>query len=128
MFVTKKKGLSEQEAKDLLIKFGPNTIQVKKKDSALKILISQFTQVLILILLASAIILFFLGESLDAWVILAIVIVNGLIGFSQEYKANKAVDLLKQMLDTKIIVIRDSQEKEIYFYEFVPCDLVVLYE
>lgn len=128
MFVTKKKGLSEQEAKDLLIKFGPNTIQVKKKDSALKILISQFTQVLILILLASAIILFFLGESLDAWVILAIVIVNGLIGFSQEYKANKAVDLLKQMLDTKIIVIRDSQEKEINVNELVPGDLVVLYE
>lgn len=126
--IINRNGLSETKAQELLEKFGKNKIEIKERFKVIKIIFKQFTSLLILILLLASIIFFIIGETLDASVILAIVVINGVIGFIQEYKAGKAVSSLKKMLTKTAIVIRDGQEKEINVENLVPGDVVILTE
>ncbi|MDD3975542.1 MAG: HAD-IC family P-type ATPase [Candidatus ainarchaeum sp.] len=121
-------GLKESQALILLNKYGENKIEIKKKFIILKMFLRQFTSLLIVILLISSIIFFIIGEKLDAFVIFAIVLINSIIGFIQEYKAEKAVSSLKKMLTKIAIVIRDGKEKEINVEKLVPGDVVILSE
>ncbi len=119
-------GLSTREAKERLQQYGPNKLEETEKISRLKILLHQFTSPLIYILLISAVVTTFLGELIDAGVILAVIIINAIIGYLQEYKAEESVRALKKMIVPQARVIRDGKEKEINSEELVPGDIVLL--
>ena len=86
-----KKGLSEKEVQDRLVEYGKNTLRKHKGKSKFRVLISQFNSLLIYILIAAAVVSFAIGHVIDAAVISVIVILNAGIGFTQEYKAEKAI-------------------------------------
>jgi len=123
---TSQNGLSDAEAKKRLEKYGLNKIKEGKKISRLAIFLNQFKSFLIIILLIATVISFFLGEIIDAAVILVIVIFNAVFGFIQEYKAEKSIEALKKLTALKTIVIRNDKEKEIPSEEVVPGDIIVI--
>lgn len=119
-------GLSSMVAAERLHDVGPNELSVSKKRNAVHLFLSQFTDLMILILLAAAIISGLIGEMTDTIVILVIVLLNAIIGFLQEYRAEKAMQLLKQMAVTQTRVLRDDHTKWISAQELVPGDIVFL--
>lgn len=123
---TSPSGLSKDEAKRRLEEFGPNVLQEKKGPSALRIFAEQFKNYLILILIAATIIAVFLGDFTDALVISVVIILNTLLGFYQEYRAEKSIEALKKLTTPKAIVIRGGHEEEIPASELVPGDLVLI--
>ncbi len=124
---TSEKGLSSEEVKKRLEKFGANKLAEEKEINKLKIFIHQFASPLIYILIIAGIITLALKEYIDAGVIFAVVILNSIIGYLQEYKAEQSVRALKKMLVPKAKVLRDGIEKEINSEELVPGDIVILY-
>lgn len=119
-------GLSTADAQKKLLKFGANELQEGKKKSIAGILLSQFKDVMILILLAAAIISGFIGDLTDTIVILVIVLLNALVGFFQEYRAEKAMQALKQLSVTQARVYRDGHITSLAATELVPGDVVLL--
>ena len=120
------KGLSPFEAKHRLERFGPNSVTAKKQKGPLIRLLLQFHQPLVYILLAAAFITLFLREYVDSSVIFGVVIVNALIGFIQESKAEKAIESLKQMMTTQATVLRDGKWLSIDSVNLVVGDIVQL--
>ena len=123
-----KKGLTTAQAHKNLLKFGYNEIKAKREWRLIKILLSQFASFLILILIIAGSISIFLGEIIDGFAIFAIVIINAVIGFIQEYKAENAVKALKKMVVPIAIVIRNGEEQEISVKNIVPDDILVISE
>ena len=119
-------GLTEKEAKDRLEKYGKNEIPKGKKRTWWMRLLSQFHNVLIYVLIAAAIITALMDHWIDTWVILAVVIVNALIGFIQEGKAEQALESIREMLSLEAVVLRDGKKKTIDAEELVPGDIVQL--
>ena len=124
--VNPERGLSEAEAKTRLEKYGENKLKGKPKKSLIYLFLSQLKDMLIYVLLASAVITFVIGEYADSIIILLVVILNAVIGVIQEYKAEKAVEALQKMTTPKAVVRRDGAIKEINSEEVVPGDIVVL--
>jgi P-type Ca2+ transporter type 2C len=122
----KASGLSQTEAEKRLAEHGKNELAEKGAKTALLILGEQFTGILILILLAAALVSLFLGDIEDAIAIIAIVILNAVLGFVQEYRAEKAVQALKKLTVPVVKVRRDNQIREISAVALVPGDLVLL--
>ena len=120
-------GLDPAAAQELLERHGPNELAAGKTISAWSILLRQFTNLLILILLAAIAVSFFLGENLDAYVILAIVLACVGLGFFQEYRAEKAAAALQKLAAPEATVIRDGEEQSIPAREVVPGDVLVLH-
>ena len=120
-------GLSDAEAQERLERYGPNELAAGKKISAWRILLRQFANLLIAILLAATVISFVLGESLDAWVILAIVLACVVLGFVQEYRAEKAAAALQKLAAPVATVVREGKERAIPAREVVPGDVLVLH-
>jgi Ca2+-transporting ATPase len=123
---TSEHGLTDSEVKERLQKFGLNKLAEEEKISRLKILLHQFKSPLIYILLIAAIVTTFLQEYKDTGVIAAVVLLNALIGYIQEVKAEKQVRALKKMVVAKARVLRDGKEVEINGEEVVPGDIVLL--
>ena len=121
-------GLNAAEAKTRLARFGPNALKAKRKQSALAMFFDQFKDFLIIVLIIAAVISAFLGETLDAAAILAIVLLNAVIGFAQEYRAEKAIEALKKLAAPKARVLRDGKEERIDAAELVPGDVIVIEE
>lgn len=121
-----KSGLESETARKRLEQFGANRIEATHKEPWYWILFEQFTNVLILILLAAAMISFAIGEIGDALTIMAIVILNALLGFAQEYKAEKAIEALQKMLSPACKVLREGKEIQIDSAMLVPGDIVLL--
>ena len=119
-------GLTELEAKNALDQYGKNEIKAQKKHTWLNTLISQFTDLMIIILIASSIISFFLGENREGIAILAIIILNGFLGFFQEMRTEKAMEALMNMAAPHAKVVRDGIVKDIVADIVVPKDLIVL--
>ena len=105
------KGLSQTEVDDRLEKYGPNEIKEAKKVSPIKIFIDQFKSVVIWILIIATLISASLGEHVDAIVILIIIIFIAVLGFINEYRAERAIDALKKMASLKATVLRDGQKR-----------------
>ena len=120
-------GLSDAEAQERLEHYGANELTAGKEISAMRILLRQFANLLILILLVATVISFLLGERLDAWVILAIVLACVLLGFVQEYRAEKAAAALQKLAAPLAVVIREDHERTIPAREVVPGDVLVLH-
>jgi Ca2+-transporting ATPase len=121
-----KQGLTSDDAKARLRVFGFNQIEKTHKEPAWKLLLSQFRETLVLILIAAAIISVLIGEAIDSAVILAIVFASAGLGFYQEYRAEKSLALLKQLAAPAANTIRDGQETQIPARELVPGDLILL--
>ncbi len=119
-------GLSSEEASHRLQQYGPNTLQSAPKIPWYRVLLRQFVDVLILILLVAAAIAFAIGEVGDAVTILIIVILNGVLGFAQEWKAEKAIEALQRMLQPQCKVVREGRVQTIDTQQLVPGDIVTL--
>ncbi len=122
------KGLTSQQAAANLKKFGKNILQGKNQNPWYKILYRQFTDLLVVVLIVAALVSYGVGETVDANVILGIVLLNASIGFFQEYRTEKTIQALRKMVKQEISVIRDGEEKMIPTHMIVPGDLVVLRE
>ena len=120
------KGLDTDEIVQRQARYGPNRIRSVHKEKWYWILFRQFTDVLIIILLIAAAISFAIGEVGDAVTIMIIVVLNGILGFIQEYKAEKAIEALQKMLSLRCKVLRDGEKKEIDSTKLVPGDIVFL--
>ena len=127
-FKTSSKGLSQQEAEKRLEKYGLNEIKEKKKISPFQIFFNQFKSPLIYILLFAIIITLLIGEYTDSVIISIIVVVNAVLGFAQEYKAEKSIEALKKLTSLKATVLRDGNKKRILAKELVPGDIIRLEE
>lgn len=127
-FKTSEKGLSQKEVEKRLGKYGLNEIKEKKKISLFQIFFSQFKSPLIYILLFAIIITLLIGEYVDSMIISIIVIVNAVLGFAQEYKAEKSIEALKKLTSLKATVVRDGREERILAKELVPGDIIILEE
>jgi Ca2+-transporting ATPase len=119
-------GLDGETAKERLQEFGPNELVEKKKTAAWVIFLSQFKNFLVIILIVAAILSVFLGEIADAIVILVIVIFASLLGFIQEYRAERAMEALKRMTAPSSSVIRNGKGKEVAARDLVPGDIILL--
>ena len=113
-------GLAKSEAQRRLDQYGPNEIADSGGRKAWHLLLAQFTGVITFVLLAAAVLSVFLGDVLDAIVILAIVVLNAALGFSQEYRAEQSMAALKRMSAPTVRVRRDGQVREIPARELVP--------
>jgi P-type Ca2+ transporter type 2C len=119
-------GLTSQEAAQRLDRFGPNVLQETGVIPWYVVFGRQFVDMLIIILLIATVIAASLGEWIDAIVILVIVVLNGILGFFQEWKAETAIQALKRMLEPKCNVVRDGMEQNVEAKTLVPGDIVVL--
>ncbi len=120
------KGLDGAEASKRRERYGPNALESGKRPAWYALFARQFTDALVIILMVAAAAALALGETADAVTILAIVVLNGVLGFAQEWKAENAIEALKRMLSPRCRVVRDGVEKEIDSSEVVPGDMVVL--
>ena len=123
---TSLEGLSAQEARKRLDDYGPNELKEKEKKTPLTMLLDQFRDFMILVLIAAAVISGFIGEASDTVAIIVIVILNAVIGFVQEYRAEKAMAALKKMAAPSAMVIRSGMPTTIDASEIVPGDMVTL--
>ena len=119
-------GLSGEEAQRRLDEFGKNELLEKKKKTIFLMLLDQFKDFMILVLIGAAIIAGIIGEPADTLVIIAIIIINAIIGFVQEYRAEKAMEALKKMAANAATVLRDGNITRVAALELVPGDIVML--
>jgi P-type Ca2+ transporter type 2C len=119
-------GLSSEEARRRLRQYGPNELAEAPSRGPLRMLLAQFGDVMVIVLLAAAVIAAFLGEPQDIAAIVAIVLLNAILGFVQEYRAERAVAALRAMAALVAHVRRDGVENAIAASELVPGDVVLL--
>ncbi len=120
-------GLSQAEASNLLGQYGPNELQAAHRVSPWEILLEQFKNVLILILLGATAISLFLGHGIESVVIAVIVLFAVVLGFVQEYRAERAIEALKQMAAPTATVLREGVEVKIPAKDLVPGDVIFLH-
>jgi Ca2+-transporting ATPase len=125
---SEKAGLAKEEADSRLAKFGKNRLVAHKKVTLFQHFIAQFMELMVLVLMGAGFIAFLLGKTIDACIILFVIVLNAIIGVIQEYKAEKAIEALKKMMNPHATVIRDGEEKVIPAEELVPGDIIILEE
>ncbi|MDP1743218.1 MAG: HAD-IC family P-type ATPase, partial [Candidatus Amesbacteria bacterium] len=121
-------GLTNIQAEELLNKFGHNEITGRPRQTPFGIFLSQFASILVILLITASVASLFLGDLLDGMFILLIVILNGILGFVQEYKAEKTIAALKKMTLSSVRVIREGFEQMIDSKLLVPGDIFFLEE
>lgn len=119
-------GLPSSQLAQRLEQYGPNELEEKKKIPVWMLFLRQFKDFMILILAAAAILSGFMGDLTDTIIILIIILLNAIVGFVQEYRAEKAMDALKKMTVTQTQVIREGQTQVISSTELVPGDVVIM--
>lgn len=123
---TSRQGLSAEEVERRLQEYGPNELQEKKKKTLFRMFLDQFTDFMILVLIGAAIISGVIGEAKDTIAIVVIVVLNAVLGFSQEYRAEKAMAALKKMASSLATVIRADIPQTFPALQLVPGDVVIL--
>ncbi|HPX78181.1 MAG TPA: cation-transporting P-type ATPase, partial [Methanobacterium sp.] len=99
-------GLTSSQAQENLSKYGKNELVEEEKPGPIKLFLGQFMDILILILIIAAVAAYFVGDTLDAIVILIVVLINATVGFIQEFRAEKAMEKLKGLISAEAVVIR----------------------
>ncbi|MGF2615592.1 calcium-translocating P-type ATPase, SERCA-type [Rossellomorea vietnamensis] len=117
-------GLTQEEAEKKQKQFGFNELQEAEKQSALLLFFSQFKDFMVIVLLAATLISGLLGEYIDAIAIIAIVLINGFLGFFQERKAEKSLNALKELSAPQVNVLRDGNWTKVPSKEVVPGDII----
>lgn len=123
---TSPSGIDNITASQRLNEYGKNQLEDKKKKTILQMLLHQLTDFMILILIAAAVISGFLGDLTDTVIILAIIVINAVVGFIQEYRAEKAMEALKNMAASNARVLREGNQIDIPASDLVPGDVVLL--
>jgi magnesium-transporting ATPase (P-type) len=118
--------LGSEEAERRRGEFGPNVLDRASGEGALRILWRQVNTPLIWVLLASSVLAFLLGDTVDALVVLAVVVLNSLIGFVQEYRAGKEIEALVELVPRETTALRDGRRVSVSVEELVPGDVVML--
>ena len=121
-------GLDQEDAKNRLEKYGPNELKEEKKQHPAITFLMQFVDVLIILLLIAAIAAFFIGDIIDASVILIVVFLNAIIGFIQEHRAEKAMEKLKSLVSTDAVIKRNGEIQVVDGKELTVGDIVILEE
>jgi len=106
---TTPKGLTREESKARLTKYGANRLKPKKRINALSLFLSQFKSPIILLLLFSSVLAFLFSDQLDGLIIIVILLISSLLGFWQEYSATNAVQKLNAMVQIQVAVWRDGE-------------------
>ena len=119
-------GLTSKEAEERLKKYGKNAVHKKQSWSWFSLLLNQFNDALVWILLVAGTLAFLFGEYRDMTIILLIVGINATIGFFQEYKAEKTLENIRQLASDRAVVLRDGQRQEIDASFLVPGDVIIL--
>ncbi|MCL5960063.1 MAG: cation-transporting P-type ATPase [Chloroflexi bacterium] len=120
------RGLSDEEAKRRLEQYGPNEIKEARKTPLVLRFLANFYQVFALLLWVSAALSFISGSAALGWTIIAVIIINAIFSFVQEFQAEKAVEALKKLLPARARVLRDGEIREILARELVPGDVILL--
>ena len=120
------KGLSLKEVNRRLNEFGRNVLAGKKGVHPVFLFLGQFRDFMVLVLLAATVVSGLLGEIADAVTIMAILIINAILGFIQEYRAERSMESLRSLTAPEARVLRDGEEKRIPAAELVPGDIVLL--
>ncbi len=123
---TSPNGLLDEQVAGLYEKYGPNELLEKKRKPAWRILLNQFADFMIIVLVVASIISGFVGELTDTIVILVIVLLNAVIGFLQEYRAENAMAALREMATHHSVVLRNGHPVTISTVELLPGDVVML--
>ncbi|MDA8214296.1 MAG: HAD-IC family P-type ATPase, partial [Nitrospiraceae bacterium] len=119
-------GLSAEDARQRLEQYGPNELKEKKKKTLLMMFLDQFKDFMILVLIGAAVISGIIGEVSDTIAIIIIVVLNAVIGFVQEYRAEKAMAALKKMAAPTALVLRHGMPANVPSSQLVPGDMVIL--
>lgn len=119
-------GLSEAEAKVRFEKYGANQLLSKKKRNIFQLFFAQLQEWLIYILIAAVVVTLFMGEYIDATIIILVIITNAILGVIQEVKAGKAIEALQKISFPKALVRRNGEVKEINSHEVVFGDILIL--
>lgn len=119
-------GLDEDEVQKRRREYGENVLPSGKKVSPLAILLSQVKSPLVYVILAAALVSLFMGEMMDFFIIMAVVVFDVILGFIQEYQANRTYESLKELVKPVATVIRGGLRKEVEVKELVPGDVVLL--
>ncbi len=122
------RGLTQKEAEERLLKYGPNKLPEAKVDNLLIIFLRQFQSPLIYILMGASLIVFYLGEIVDGLIILAVLLFNAVVGTIQEGRAQNTLLALKKFVEVNAAVLRDGKEVIIPDYQAVPGDIIFLQE
>ncbi len=123
---TSEEGLTENEAKRRLESHGANELEKAKEITPFQIFFRQFTSFIVVILIAAMAVSLLIGAALDAIVIFVIIIINGILGFTQEYRAGKEIDALRKLSALKARVVRSGNEMEIDSRELAKGDVILL--
>ncbi len=121
-------GLTKKEVDKRRAEFGSNVLEQRSQVKPWDILLDQFKNVLVLLLIFASGISYFIGEGIEALAILAVIVINALFGFITEYRAKQSVEALRKLASTSAKVLRDGQVREVNTEEIVPGDVVVLEE
>jgi len=119
-------GLSEEEAKVRLEKYGANQLLSKKKKNVFQLFVAQLQEWLIYILFAAVVVTLVMGEYIDATIIILVIITNAVLGVIQEVKAGKAIEALQKISYPKALVRRNGEVIEINSHKVVPGDILIL--
>ncbi len=119
-------GLTDEEVKQRLEKYGPNELREAKRITAFQIFLNQFKDIFVIMLLIATGISFLVGEATDALTIAAIVILNAVVGFVQEYRSEKAMEAMKKLTAPQARLLRNGKEAIVQAKEIVPGDVVLL--
>ena len=119
-------GLSEEEIRIRQGKYGPNILKKRKKKTVLQMFIAQLQDWLIYILFAAVIITLFMGEYIDAIIILLVIVLNAVLGVVQEVKAGNAIEALQKMSSPRALVRRNGTIREVDSEDVVPGDILIL--
>ncbi|MGB5201566.1 MAG: HAD-IC family P-type ATPase, partial [Sedimenticolaceae bacterium] len=119
-------GISAEQAADALAMQGPNRLVEKRRRGLMAMLFSQFSDFMILVLIAAAVVSGLLGEIIDSIAILVIILLNAVIGVVQEYRAERALEALKDMAVPNVTVRRDGHPVTIASEDLVPGDILLL--
>ena len=121
-------GLSTEEAQRRMQQYGPNELISAEKISPLKMFILQFKDFIVILLLGATFVSILFGEYVEALIIVVIVLLNGVLGFIQEYRAEAALEKLKELTGDDTLVIRDGKELRVDVQDLVPGDILMMYE
>ena len=127
-YKTSANGLADEEVTQRQHKYGFNEIEEKKPKSPFKLFIEQFIDILIGLLFIAAVAAYFVGDIIDACVIMIAIILNAVIGFIQEYRSQKASEMLKSLITKEAVVKRNSKVQKIESKELTVGDIVLLEE
>lgn len=124
--ISSPQGLTDKEALNRIKKYGLNVLKETKKKTLFMMFLDQFKEYMIIVLIIAAIISGFIGELVDTIAIIIIVVLNAIIGFVQEYRAEKAIAALKKMAAPTATVIRSGKPTDIPASDLVPGDIVII--